>query len=168
MSKYTATIALDSIEKIQLYVTKCTRTLSQVKFETGADYILNGGLWNPDLTPCVALKVDGKLLSQPPSWSGIYGFGWGEPNNFKYTNDTIHRQAMDWASKGVMTMIHAGVKGMEAYCVLSPAQISKEQKELLEKNYVNLKNQIIKNNAYFETYVFSADEECVCTGPLYG
>lgn len=88
--------------------------------------------------------------------------------NFKYTNDTIHRQAMDWASKGVMTMIHAGVKGMEAYCVLSPAQISKEQKELLEKNYVNLKNQIIKNNAYFETYVFSSDEECVCTGPLYG
>ena len=87
MSKYTATIALDSIEKIQLYVTKCTRTLSQVKFETGADYILNGGLWNPDLTPCVALKVDGKLLSQAPSWSGIYGFGWGEPNNFKYTND---------------------------------------------------------------------------------
>lgn len=87
MSKYTATIALDSIEKIQLYVTKCTKTLSQVKSETGADYILNGGLWNPDLTPCVALKVDGKLLSQAPSWSGIYGFGWGEPNNFKYTND---------------------------------------------------------------------------------
>lgn len=87
MSKYTATIALDSIEKIQLYVTKCKKTLSQVKSETGADYILNGGLWNPDLTPCVALKVDGKLLSQAPSWSGIYGFGWGEPSNFKYTND---------------------------------------------------------------------------------
>lgn len=87
MSKYTATIALDSIEKIQLYVTKCTKTLSQVKSETGADYILNGGLWNPDLTPCVALKVDGKILSKAPSWSGIYGFGWGEPSNFKYTND---------------------------------------------------------------------------------
>lgn len=88
--------------------------------------------------------------------------------NIKYTNDTIHRQAMGWASKGVMTMIHAGVKGMEAYCVLSPEHISNEQKELLSRNYSNLKNQIVKNDAYFETYIFNENGNYTCNSPLYG
>lgn len=80
----------------------------------------------------------------------------------------IHRQAIGWASKGVMTMIHAGVKGMEAYCVLSPEHISNEQKELLSRNYSNLKNQIVKNDAYFETYIFNENGNYTCNSPLYG
>ena len=88
--------------------------------------------------------------------------------HFQYTNDTVHRQAMGWASKGIMTMIHAGVKDMEAYCVLAPVQVSNAQKKLLEKNYTNLKEQILRNDAYFETYVFNRDGGFASNGPLYG
>lgn len=84
MPKQTAIIPLSTISKIQIYVTKCTKTLAQVKKETKADYVMNGGMWNPDLTPCRGLKVDGKLLSNTP-WNNIPGIAWNNVDDIQMT-----------------------------------------------------------------------------------
>lgn len=73
-------INLSNINKIEIYVTKCTKTLAQVKSETKADYIINAGMWNSDLTPCPLLKVNGAMLSDAP-WTAE-GYGWNSPNDF--------------------------------------------------------------------------------------
>ena len=73
MSKRIAYIPLNSIDKLEIRVTNCKKTLSQVKKETGAAYILNGGMWNADGSPCPMLKVGGALLTK--TW-GAYGYGW--------------------------------------------------------------------------------------------
>ena len=73
-------INLSNISKIEIYVTKCTKTLAQVKSETKADYIINAGMWNSDLTPCPLLKVNGAMLSETP-WTAE-GYGWNSPNDF--------------------------------------------------------------------------------------
>lgn len=92
MGKEIATLKLSEIDKIYLLVTNCTKSLSQTytqvknQYPSQKVYILNGGMWNPDGSPCVALKVDGKLLSKAPSWSGIYGYGWDNVSNIQYTN----------------------------------------------------------------------------------
>lgn len=86
MSKQIASIPLSNISRLEIAVTNCRKTLSQVKAETGADYILNGGMWNPDGSPCVGLKVGGKLLSKTP-WGNVHGYGW--------TGTDIH-MTLDW------------------------------------------------------------------------
>ena len=59
MSKLITYIPLSSVERIELRVTNCRKTLSQVKAETKAHYVLNGGMWNPDGSACPLLKVGG-------------------------------------------------------------------------------------------------------------
>lgn len=85
MRKKIAYIPLSSIEKMEIRITNCRKSLSQVKQETDADYILNGGMWNPDGSPCPLLKVDGKLLSKAP-WSA-YGYGWDSGHDIRITAD---------------------------------------------------------------------------------
>ena len=55
MSKLITYIPLSSVERIELRVTNCRKTLSQVKAETKAHYVLNGGMWNPDGSACPLL-----------------------------------------------------------------------------------------------------------------
>lgn len=74
MSKQIAYIPLSSIDKLEIRVTNCKKSMAQVKQESGADYILNGGMWNSDGSPCPILKARGALLSKVP-W-GAYGYGW--------------------------------------------------------------------------------------------
>ncbi|OUQ18596.1 hypothetical protein B5E80_17870 [Flavonifractor sp. An135] len=74
MSKQIAYIPLSSIDKLEIRVTNCKKSMAQVKQESGADYILNGGMWNSDGSPCPILKAGGMLLSEAP-W-GAYGYGW--------------------------------------------------------------------------------------------
>ena len=69
-----AKIQLAQIDRLEIKVTRCKKTLAQVKEETGADYILNGGMWNKDGSPCPLLKVGGKNLSSMP-WSAD-GYSW--------------------------------------------------------------------------------------------
>lgn len=85
MRKKIAYIPLSSIEKLEIRITNCRKSLSQVKQETDADYILNGGMWNPDGSPCPLLKADGKLLSKAP-WSA-YGYGWDSGPDIRLTAD---------------------------------------------------------------------------------
>lgn len=90
MGKKIATLKLSEIDKIYLLVTKCTKTLTQAYNQVKAQhpnqavYILNGGMWNPDRTPCAGLKANGKLLSGTP-WGNIPGYGWDNPSNLCMT-----------------------------------------------------------------------------------
>ena len=80
MSKRIALIPISSIDRLEIVVTNCRKSLAQVKRETGADYILNGGMWNPDGSPCRGLKVGSKLLSNTP-WGNVPGYVWDSPRD---------------------------------------------------------------------------------------
>lgn len=73
MSKYISSVPLSSISKLQIYINRGRKGLSVIKRETGADYVLNGGLFNPDWTACPLLKADGVMQSKT-TWRA-YGFG---------------------------------------------------------------------------------------------
>lgn len=84
--KMVASIPLDEITGLTIMVTNCRKTLAQVKAETKADYILNGGMWNSDGSPCRGLKVSGKLLSATP-YNDLEGYGWTTPQTLTQTTD---------------------------------------------------------------------------------
>ena len=48
MSKYIAALPLGKIRRLQVYVNTGRKTLAKVRQETGADYVLYGGLFNQD------------------------------------------------------------------------------------------------------------------------
>lgn len=85
MSKLITYIPLSSVERIELRVTNCRKTLSQVKAETKAHYVLNGGMWNPDGTPCPLLKVGGAMLSGTP-WRAM-GYAWDKGPDIRMTSE---------------------------------------------------------------------------------
>lgn len=82
--KRIASIPLSEIDRLEIVVTNCKLGLEQTRAKTGADYILNGGMWNPDGSPCRGLKVDGKLLSATP-WGDLAGYGWNTPQDLTQT-----------------------------------------------------------------------------------
>lgn len=83
-----------------------------------------------------------------------------------YINN-VCASAMKWTENGVITMINAGAREMETYCILIPTKISIKQKRLLEKNYENIKNQIQRNDAFFEGYIFDEDGNLTLFSPIY-
>lgn len=85
MSKQIATIPLGNISKLQIYINRGCKGLSVIKKETGADYVLNGGLFNPDWTACPLLKSDGAMQSKT-TWRA-YGFGWNRPEDISLRLD---------------------------------------------------------------------------------
>ena len=84
MSKLITYIPLSSVERIELRVTNCRKTLSQVKEETGAHYVLNGGMWNPDGSACPLLKVGGVMRSGTP-WRAV-GYAWDKGPDIHMTS----------------------------------------------------------------------------------
>lgn len=85
MSKYISSVPLSSISKLQIYINSGKKGLSAIKRETGADYVLNGGLFNPDWTACPLLKSDGAMQSKT-TWRA-YGFGWNRPEDISLRLD---------------------------------------------------------------------------------
>ena len=85
MSKLITYIPLSSVERIELRVTNCRKTLSQVKAETKAHYVLNGGMWNPDGSACPLLKVGGVMRSGTP-WRAI-GYAWDKGPDIHMTSE---------------------------------------------------------------------------------
>ena len=85
MSKLITYIPLSSVERIELRVTNCRKTLSQVKSETGAHYVLNGGMWNPDGSACPLLKVGGVMRSGTP-WRTM-GYAWDKGPDIRMTSE---------------------------------------------------------------------------------
>ena len=84
MSKLITYIPLSSVERIELRVTNCRKTLSQVKAETKAHYVLNGGMWNPDGSACPLLKVGGVMRSGTP-WRSV-GYAWDKGPDIHMTS----------------------------------------------------------------------------------
>lgn len=71
------TIPMNQVKKIQIYVTHGKKTLAQVKSATGADYIMNGTLYNMKTMKINChCKVDGKVLCKP-NYS-VRGFAWND------------------------------------------------------------------------------------------
>ena len=85
MSKLITYIPLSSVERIELRVTNCRKTLSQVKAETKAHYVLNGGMWNPDGSACPLLKVGGVMRSGTP-WRAM-GYAWDKGPDIHMTSE---------------------------------------------------------------------------------
>ena len=85
MSKYISSVPLSSISKLQIYINSGKKGLSAIKKETGADYVMNGGLFNPDWTACPLLKADGVMQSKT-TWRA-YGFGWNRPEDISLRLD---------------------------------------------------------------------------------
>ena len=61
-------------EKVSIYVNSSFKTIDQIKAETGADIIINGGLFNSNWTACCHLKAEGKIYAAD-QWT-YYGYGW--------------------------------------------------------------------------------------------
>ena len=69
------TIPLSNIQKIQIYVNTAKRSLSAIQAETGADYIINGTLYNMrTFKPNCHLKADGQVLCNPDY--SVAGYAW--------------------------------------------------------------------------------------------
>jgi N-acetylmuramoyl-L-alanine amidase len=85
MSKLITYVPLSSVERIELRVTNCRKTLSQVKAETKAHYVLNGGMWNPDGSACPLLKVGGVMRSGTP-WRAV-GYAWDKGPDIRMTSE---------------------------------------------------------------------------------
>lgn len=71
------TIPLEEIQKIQIYVNTARRSLSQIQAETGAEYIINGTLFNMStFQPNCHLKADGSVLCKPDYT--VSGYSWND------------------------------------------------------------------------------------------
>lgn len=73
MSKYIASIPLGEIERIQIYINKSVKTLAEIKAETGADYLINGGLYQGTQAVC-HLRADGRTYAKDPYT--YWGYAW--------------------------------------------------------------------------------------------
>lgn len=83
-TKKIISIPLSNIERIQFYVNKNKKSLTSIMAETGADYGINGGLYNSNWTPCPLLKVDGKMVSTDPYT--MWGYGYNEGPDITMSN----------------------------------------------------------------------------------
>ena len=71
------TVPLSRIARIQVYVNSRRRTLTQIMRETGADYGINGTLYNMrTLAVNCHLKADGKVLAAPAYT--VAGYAWDQ------------------------------------------------------------------------------------------
>lgn len=78
------TIPLSKIARIQLYTANTrSKTLDVIMKETGADFGVNGTLFNANWTPCENVKADGKVLAYQSKWSNE-GFYWTNGSDIKY------------------------------------------------------------------------------------
>lgn len=89
MSTYAATIGLDEIEKIEIYVNKNKYTeanIATILSKTGGDLIFNGTIfsWN-SFNPVMPCKANGKVLFSPNPAYSIWGIAWDTPNNYRET-----------------------------------------------------------------------------------
>lgn len=78
-------IKTNIIKKVQIYINKSKKTMSTIIKETGADYAINGWIYNADWTPCPLVKVDGKWVSEVPY--GDWGYGFNTGSDIQITSD---------------------------------------------------------------------------------
>ena len=69
-----ASIPLNKIERVSLFVNNERLTLSAIKAQTGADYAMNGTLYDSSWSPCMHYRIDGLTLHSDEY--NYRGFGW--------------------------------------------------------------------------------------------
>lgn len=80
-NKYISEIPFERIERIQIYVNKQRNTLASIKKATGADFIINGSLFNMSTYQQYCnVKADG-VIQYDPHYSE-FGFRWNTPADF--------------------------------------------------------------------------------------
>lgn len=78
-----ASIPLSTIQKIELYQNLSRLPMATIKARTGADYIINGGIYSfQTFKPFGNVKIDGKIIYSPGY--GEYGFAWNEGPDISY------------------------------------------------------------------------------------
>ena len=71
------TIPTDRISCIRLYINTARKPLAAIRAETGADYILNGTLYDmASFLPVCHLKADGEVLCRPAY--SVAGYAWDQ------------------------------------------------------------------------------------------
>ena len=71
------TIPLKDIQKIQIYLNTGRKSLTAIQKETGADYIINGTLYNMEtFKPNCHLRVDGRTICTPAY--DVAGYAWND------------------------------------------------------------------------------------------
>ena len=66
MDHCAVTIPMEKIRRIRIYINTARKSLAAIKKETGADYILNGTLYNmKTFRPNCHLKALGQVLACP-------------------------------------------------------------------------------------------------------
>ena len=70
-------VPLEKVERIQIYINSKRKSLTQIMRETGADYGLNGTLYNmQSLAVNCHLRADGKVLANPAYT--VAGYAWDQ------------------------------------------------------------------------------------------
>lgn len=87
-----ATIALNQIDKIEIYQNTKRYYKEKIKAITGCNYILNGAFFSRDYKPLQTLKVNGYPVAKDPIYDnikqqGYYGYGWDSIDNIQLTRD---------------------------------------------------------------------------------
>ena len=72
-------IATIKAKRIEIYINSADKTLAQIKRETGATHIINGGLFEGNKA-CCQLKVDGKVYTTDTD--NYWGFAWNDASDF--------------------------------------------------------------------------------------
>ena len=74
------TLPLKDIQKIQIYLNTGRKSLTAIQKETGADYIINGTLYNMEtFKPNCHLRVDGRTICTPAY--DVAGYAWNDGPN---------------------------------------------------------------------------------------
>lgn len=68
-------IPLQDVERVRIYINKSVRTLAEVKALTGADCVINGGLFEGSKAVC-HLKADGTVYASDPYT--YWGYAWDQ------------------------------------------------------------------------------------------
>ena len=76
------TIPLENIQRVQVYINEPRKTVAQIKKATGADYILNGTLYNMSTGEVNChLKVSGEIIAAPPY--SVNGYVWNDGKDIR-------------------------------------------------------------------------------------
>lgn len=79
----TAMIPLSNIKKIEIYQNTSRLYMKTIKAKTGADYIINGTIYNPSkFTPYGNIKSNGVVLYKPNYTE--WGYMWNNGNDIKF------------------------------------------------------------------------------------
>ena len=74
------TIPLQRIDRIRLYINTARKSLAAIRAETGAEYLLNGTLYDmASFLPVCHLKADGEVLCRPAY--SVAGYVWDQGAN---------------------------------------------------------------------------------------